>query len=316
MDGNSNILISIIVPVYNVEKEIDKCIKSLINQTYENVEIILVNDGSTDSSLSICNSYKNKDFRIKVINKENGGLSDARNSGINISTGDYILFVDSDDWIEIDSCEKFISTMDGRNIDIVVGEAKKIEGANISYLKHNNLNNGQEYSSKEYIKLAIEALEWYAPVCFNMYNRDFIIKNELFFKKDILHEDMQILPRTFLESERIIYMQYCFYNYKIREGSITQSKDNTKNIESMTIIFNEWKKTFDEVSDIELRRLLYGILIKQYLYVFREFDINNFEYSKILNNKFLFKYALSNREKIKVILYILAPKVYKKIMKV
>lgn len=316
MDGNSKILISIIVPVYNVEQEIDKCIESLINQTYKNIEIILVNDGSTDKSGSICEKYSKIDSRIHFINKENGGLSDARNVGIMRAVGEYLLFVDSDDDIELDSCEMFIKSLNKRKVDIIIGEARKIEKDNTSYLKHSNLINGKEYTSREYIKLAIKNLEWYAPAWINMYNREFIIKNSLFFKKGILHEDMQILPDMFLKAKNIIYMKYCFYNYKIREGSITQSKDKTKNIESMIIIFNEWKRTFDKVYDLELKKLLYGILIKQYLYVIREFNINNKQYFNILNNKFLLKYALSNRERLKIALYIISPKMYKKIGKV
>lgn len=313
MDENSNILISIIVPVYNVQKEIDKCVESLINQSYKNIEIILVNDGSTDKSGLICNKYSKLDSRINVIHKENGGLSDARNVGIKAATGEYLLFVDSDDNIELDSCEVFIKSLNKRKVDIVVGEARRIEGDNISYLKHSNLTNGKEYSSREYIKLAIEALEWYAPSWLNLYKREFILKKAIFFKKGILHEDMQILPKLFLEADTIIYMQYCFYNYQIREGSITQSNNKTKNIESMKNILNEWKLTFDKVHDIELRKLLYGILIKQYLYTIREFNISNAQYFEILNKKFLFKYSLNNRERLKTLIYILSPRVYKKL---
>lgn len=313
MDENSNILISIIVPVYNVQKEIDKCVESLINQSYKNIEIILVNDGSTDKSGLICNKYSKLDSRINVIHKENGGLSDARNVGIKAATGEYLLFVDSDDNIELDSCEVFIKSLNKRKVDIVVGEARRIEGDNISYLKHSNLTNGKEYSSREYIKLAIEALEWYAPSWLNLYKREFILKKSIFFKKGILHEDMQILPKLFLEADTIIYMQYCFYNYQIREGSITQSNNKTKNIESMKNILNEWKLTFDKVHDIELRKLLYGILIKQYLYTIREFNISNAQYFEILNKKFLFKYSLNNRERLKTLIYILSPRVYKKL---
>lgn len=311
-----DILISIIVPVYNVEKELPKCIESLLNQTYENIEIILVNDGSTDTSCIICDEYAKRDSRIRVIHKDNGGLSDARNTGINISKGEYLLFVDSDDNIEVDSCERFIKALDKRKVDIVVGEARRIEGNDIYYLMHSNLIDGKEYSSKEYIKLAIQALEWYAPSCFNMYNRDFIIKNSLMFKKGILHEDMQILPKMFLKAQKIVYMKYCFYNYEIREGSITQSKNKTRNIESLLEIYKEWKVTFDEEDDIELKKLLYGFLIKQYLFGIREFNINNTEYLKLLNNKFLFKYALNYREKLKTVLYIISPTIYKKVRKI
>jgi len=97
-------LLSIIVPIYNVEQYVDKCIQSILNQTYQNLEIILVDDGATDCSGSIADSYAAKDKRIKVFHKENGGLSDARNYGLDHVTGDYILFVDSDDFIENTMC--------------------------------------------------------------------------------------------------------------------------------------------------------------------------------------------------------------------
>ena len=99
-------MISVIIPIYNVENYLKKCIESVINQTYKNLEIILVNDGSNDNSKNIIDEYSTIDNRIKVINKENGGLSDARNAGIEIAKGDYITFLDSDDWIELNMYEK------------------------------------------------------------------------------------------------------------------------------------------------------------------------------------------------------------------
>lgn len=98
-------LISVIVPVYNVENYLCKCVDSIINQTYNNLEIILVDDGSTDGSASICDEYVLKDSRVKVIHKENGGVSSARNIGIAEASGEYICFVDSDDWLELDYFE-------------------------------------------------------------------------------------------------------------------------------------------------------------------------------------------------------------------
>ena len=99
----ANDKVSIIIPVYKVEKYIDKCIQSIMNQTYRNIEIILVDDGSPDSCGEICDYYAKKDNRVKVVHKMNGGLSDARNYGIEVATGKYILFVDSDDWVELDT---------------------------------------------------------------------------------------------------------------------------------------------------------------------------------------------------------------------
>lgn len=101
-----NELISIVIPVYNVEKYIDKCLETIVKQTYQHLEIILVDDGSTDLSGEKCDLWKKKDSRIIVIHKENGGLSSARNAGINIATGDYISFIDSDDFIDLTMIEK------------------------------------------------------------------------------------------------------------------------------------------------------------------------------------------------------------------
>lgn len=110
--------ISIVVPIYNVEKYLDQCVKSIINQTYKNLEIILVNDGSIDNSGKICDKYKRQDNRVIVIHKENGGSSDARNVGIQIATGKYIGFVDSDDYIEKDMYEFLYNNMINENADI------------------------------------------------------------------------------------------------------------------------------------------------------------------------------------------------------
>ena len=104
-------LVSVVIPVYNVEKYVEKCLDSVINQTYQNLEIIIVNDGSTDNSLSVCQKKKLSDSRIKLINKENGGLSSARNAGIECAQGEFICFIDSDDWIELDYIEVLLNGM-------------------------------------------------------------------------------------------------------------------------------------------------------------------------------------------------------------
>ena len=110
-------LVSVIVPVYNVEKYVAKCLDSLISQTYDNIQIIIVNDGSSDRSLDIVERYKNIDSRVKVYNKKNGGLSDARNTGIKYAEGEFICFVDSDDWVSNDYVEALISMFEEK-VDI------------------------------------------------------------------------------------------------------------------------------------------------------------------------------------------------------
>ena len=114
-------LISVIVPIYDIEKYLNKCIESIVNQSYENLEIILIDDGSTDESGKICDKWKEKDGRIKVIHKENGGLSDARNVGIENSTGEILYFIDGDDYIDFDIIDNLYFSLLENNTDISMG---------------------------------------------------------------------------------------------------------------------------------------------------------------------------------------------------
>ena len=140
----SNYAVSIVVPVYNAEKYLPKCIDSILNQTFKNFELILVNDGSKDNSLIICEDYKVSDRRIKVINKKNEGVSIARNIGINSAKGKYIMFIDSDDWIESNMVEKMYDAI--QNSDIAICGSKTVEKNKIidstlyqSFTKEKNL---------------------------------------------------------------------------------------------------------------------------------------------------------------------------------
>ena len=112
--------ISIIVPVYNAEKYLVECLNSLVEQTYKNIEIILIDDGSIDNSAKICDEYAKKDERIKVVHQKNSGVSVARNNGLDMHTGDYVMFVDSDDWIELNTCEILINNIISNDKDILI----------------------------------------------------------------------------------------------------------------------------------------------------------------------------------------------------
>ena len=120
-------LISVIVPIYKVEEYLDRCVESIVNQTYKNLEIILVDDGSPDNCPQMCDFWAEKDSRIKVVHKENGGLSDARNAGMPFAIGDVVSFIDSDDWVELDMFEKMLSRMQKDNSDIVSCGVKWVE---------------------------------------------------------------------------------------------------------------------------------------------------------------------------------------------
>ena len=146
--------VSIIVPVYNSEKTILRCLDSILNQTYKNIEIIIVDDGSTDNSYNLIKSRLNNDHRIKLIKKENTGVSDSRNNGLEITTGEYVTFIDSDDWIELNLIEKMVEVLEKENVDIVCcnyylnyedGKQKKIERKENRLDKFNALNPSSKY---------------------------------------------------------------------------------------------------------------------------------------------------------------------------
>lgn len=302
--------ISIIVPIYKVENYLDRCVRSLASQTYENIEIILVDDGSPDRCPQRCDDWAEKDSRIIVIHKENGGLSDARNAGINKAKGDYLLFVDSDDYIEPDSCDKFIRIADKTQADIVVGNALQETPQGLVHLDRTNLEEGRLYSSTDYIKLAIKAQEWYAPAWFSLYKRTMYKEKHLEYKKGLLHEDMEMLPRVFFAAETVSFLNKEFYHYVIRDDSIMGSANKQKNGKHIMKIYAEWKRMFDDVQDPELKRLLYGFLAKCYLHSVKELKMSDGIRIDGIDNKFIFKYGLDSKEKLKALLFAISPRMY------
>ena len=307
----TNIRISIIVPVYKVEKELDRCVKSLIKQTYKQIEIILVDDGSPDRCPQMCDKYSKSDQRIKVIHKENGGLSDARNTGLLAATGKYVLYVDSDDYIELDACERFIKCVED-DVDVVVGSYREVNNGKCTVFCHSGIVANEIYSSKEYVINSIKHNEWYAPAWLNLYNRSFLIKNDLFYKKGLLFEDHEMLPRLFLAAKRVKYMDYPFYIYVIRNNSIMTSRVTDKQRQMSIEIYTSWLECFKTIEDNEYQRYLYGALVKYYLANCRSKKITRWEITN-LNFRFAFKYALNTRERVKVVLFNFLPKLYNSI---
>lgn len=302
--------ISIVVPIYNVEKELDRCLQSLLRQTYKNIEIILVDDGSPDRCPLLCDEYAQKDSRVRVIHKKNGGLSDARNVGLQATTGEYVLYIDSDDYIDLDSCERFLKATEQQKVDIVVGSAimEKSDGS-CEEMLHTATPSGIIYNASEFIEKSIRAYQWYAPACFNMYRRDFLLQNELFFKVGIYFEDMQMLPRVFLSAQKIACIDGVFYHYVVRDNSIMTSKKDIKKQSDSIQNLREWKEQFDHVQDAELRKILYGMLVKCYLHECRVYGITKWEIDGV-DFKFVVNNSLNFKEKIKGLLFALLPKCY------
>lgn len=223
---------SIVVPIYNVEKYLQRCLDSLINQTYENIEIILVNDGSTDGSGKIARKYCNMYQQIILLEQENGGLSRARNAGIKKVTGDYICFVDSDDWLELNTIKEVIEECEKKGLDICIYGAW-------SYYSDQNGGRSREresyhysekyqgiYTGKELFAEVCNNREYKASSCMYLLRRDLLLKNGLEFRNGILHEDELFTPYLFYYANRVEILNKEYYGREIRPNSITTGSHN------------------------------------------------------------------------------------------
>lgn len=194
----ANKTISIIVPVFNVLNEINRCVESILSQSYRDIEVILVDDGSTDGSSSACDELALEDARIKVIHKENGGLSSARNAGMACATGAWLMFVDSDDAIMPNACEMFMTAAAIGAPDIIVGDAIRETQTSVEPMLHSSCKPMVPISNVDFIETAIINNEFFAPSWMNMYRRRLFVANNLLFAEGLLHEDMEMQPKVFL----------------------------------------------------------------------------------------------------------------------
>ena len=238
-------LVSIIIPVYKVEQYLKRCMDSILNQTYKNIEIILVNDGSPDNCPALCDEYAKIDSRVRVIHKENGGLSSARNVALNTVKGDYVFFVDSDDWIALDTLEVLNEYME-KDYDMISFQ--------VTYLTEEKVvekggKNPKDMDVSQYIDASFLGR-------YNFFVTTKIFKTEVFdnirFLEGRNYEDLEIMRRLFLNMKKVIGLDYSLYYYwKANEGSITNTI-TMKNIQdhylSTSEIYHACKKYLEDRS--------------------------------------------------------------------
>lgn len=214
------VLISIIIPVYNVEQYLKRCIESVLHQTYKNIEILLIDDGAKDSCPAICDEYASKDKRIQVVHKENGGLSSARNTGIEIARGDFLMFVDSDDYIAKDTCECVIKSI-ADNVDIVAFRFTRVydeEKQNGAYTETDEIS---KVSGKELYRKYIDRTGFTHMVCDKAFRRRLFIDNR--FIPGRLAEDLSIAYRLFGQARAVVVVDRVLYYYYVRKTGIMGS---------------------------------------------------------------------------------------------
>lgn len=319
-EGEFMELISVIVPVYNVEKYLDECVNSILDQTYSNIEILLIDDGSTDNSPNICDFYEKQDNRVRVIHQQNGGLSLARNIGIEKSQGDFIVFVDSDDYISTDMLEVMINEMK-KNIEstsILMCNFVKFDSYG-NVIKKNNYNLEKEIIDKVSAidRLIVSKDINYIVAWGKLYKKE--VFDEIRFPLNKQNEDEFVMHKVYFNCDSIICLDKCFYKYRIRDNSIMNSKFSIKQ-------FNKLEALYDRVNFCKKHNLIDLMNKAQQMYIayFIDFYIKGMETltikKSIIRRKKIYlikqifyilknKY-INNREKIIIFLFAINYKLY------
>ncbi len=274
--------VSIIVPVYNVSVFLTRCLNSIVDQSYTDIEIILVDDGSTDGSSAICDEWAEKDSRIKVIHKQNGGLSSARNAGLEVASGEYVVFVDGDDFVDAAYIEKLLDAARGSNADIAMCNYRFVDESGKEIANDNYTHYSRQDAFDSYEALRLFEDKSYRTFFDVVWNK--IFKRKLFddvrFPEGInVVEDIAVMPILYHKAEKVCVVDDALYNYVYRAESLSHAKRDRQDdlklripmMEKRLALYREWNikelclshiihmypmiKESDDFSQSELRQL-------------------------------------------------------------
>lgn len=280
-------LISVIIPMYNAEKYIEECIKKILNQTINNFEIVIVNDGSTDNSVEICNKYAELDNRIKVISISNSGVSNARNVGFRESIGDYILWIDADDMMKENMLELLYNNIENLKADISTCSVEKVD---IFGNKENIYFSGQNtvFNQDDAIKSFCLSREINSGIWVKLFKRS-LIENIKFDNKLKINEDRLFIFEALMQSKKIVYIDKPLYIYVKRENSATTKEFNDKWFDMKTVSNQIYNTIVNEKKELELFAR-YQLILNLYSLIIIMFDFNggcslyNKEYFQIVRD--------------------------------
>lgn len=229
--------LSIIIPVYNVEQYLESCVKSVITQTYQDLQVILVDDGSIDSSGALCDQLAKQDTRIQVIHKPNGGLSDARNAGLKVATGDYVAFLDSDDvYLLQDGIEQMMHVVAKDKPDLLLFQCVDVYPVRQSVRRAYDSDFLVNHTGTEVFHQLVRTQSFNMSACFQLIRRELLEKHQLYFEKGLLSEDVDWSLRLWRHVEHVRALNLPMYGYQHREGSITTTY-TIRNLRSYEHIF-------------------------------------------------------------------------------
>lgn len=257
--------ISVVVPVYNVETYLCQCLDSVFEQHTENFEVICIDDGSTDKSAEILKEYSGRYSNMKVINQKNAGLSAARNAGINAAQGDYILFLDSDDWLEVNALDVLQHTINGEDLICFNGRRYFEDGA--VETPDNGIDEKGLTGWEYYNKYALVSRKFhFVCVVLRLYKREFLFKNKLSFEEGLLHEDNLFTPVACYYAGRVKVIPDILYVYRIRSGSIT-FKRNIINLYAQLKIADKLADFFISTQGVNKSIIYREIALEYFVYI-------------------------------------------------
>ena len=303
--------VSFILPVYNVEQYLERCVNSVEAQSVY-AEIILVDDGSTDGSGEIADRLSLEKNNIRVIHQKNGGLSAARNTGLRAAKGEYVLFVDSDDWLIPNTVDKLVKIADEECLDIGVAGFQEVLEEDV----HANPNvirpiSCETTDGKKYLLNSLREKYAHMMVWKSIYRRQFLIDNLLFFREGYNHEDEEWSPRAYINAHRVNSIDCVFYNYLIRGNGIArQPEELRKNSLDMVSNCYELKKTSETIDNKELKVLLDNNIAHLFLSAVYNGKLIDEEYRDVVNKDFFSGMLLSGKTKHKVQLFRFSKKLY------
>lgn len=284
--------VSVIIPVYNAGQYLNKCLDSILNQTYKNIELIVINDGSIDNSLDILNQYSKKYKNIRIINKENAGVSEARNDGIKNSNGEYLMFVDADDWIDIDMIEKMMDFVHINKADIVKCGYVRDSITKQEFFPIAPKMNVYSYDNKQLLYDEFIKNYNYNSSCTQIFNKKLLKNNILFNSKIKIGEDLLFNMELYTNAEIIVSLPECYYHYFYNDNSATTKKKLSSiitrcedAIEVYYHYFNYYKKW--NLPDKYYEKICYRVIKElnvKLITLYRLNDISKKERKKIVHN--------------------------------
>ncbi len=315
------IQLSIVIPIYNVSRYLEDCLNPLVGKGEESIEILLIDDGSTDASAGLADRFAGSYQNVTVYHRANGGLSDARNFGLRKAAGKYVFFLDADDFLREDSIDVLLSAIGGRELDILLWDADLYDEngrrarEDRGYFHHTGAVKNCVCTGRRIIEDQLAYKNDYAiTVWLGLYNREFLIRNQFWFERGLLHEDELWTQKVLLEAARVVYTGEALYCYRLRKDSIMRSgnQDFRKPIASLIYIYTSLLAYYDwKVEDADFRKKLKGNTVKRYLHMIGTYPVSRYpELMKRIDQKALLRSASSKKDQLRALILMLSIRGY------